>query len=131
MRASVATPVAMVEGKVTATYEEESGCVDPSLDDPESFGCDCMEYMTNECSGVDEVCFRGLMCKHSGICCSWKETHCPTVDQCSSSMLRSTNSSTSHEDTMEGQSASLEDRSKVTANIDSSLDQTLSGKCSQ
>jgi len=122
---------AMVEGKVTSTREKESSCVDPTFDDPEAFSCDCMEAMENECGEVDEVCFRGLMCKHSEICCSWKETHCPNADHCSSSLLLMTNSSTSHADTMTVDSASLEDRSKVTGNIDSSLDQTLSGKCSQ
>jgi len=129
--AAVATPTAMVEGRVKVTREKESNCVDPSLDDPESFSCDCMEQMESQCGEVDEACFRDFMCKKSGICCSWKETHCPTADQCSSSQLLMTISSTGQADTMEGERASLEDRSKVTGNIDNSLDQTLSGKCSQ
>jgi hypothetical protein len=136
LRAAVITPMATslaaMAGKITAAHDKESSCVDPETDDAESWNCDCMEYIARECGDMDEVCFRGLMCKHSEICCSWKQTHCPAADHCSSSLaILKTNSSNSRADTIQGDSASLGDRSKVTSNIDSSLDQSLSGKCSQ
>jgi len=116
LRAAVATPTmaALMAPKLMPTLDEESSCVDPSIDDPESWNCDCMQSMERVCGKVDEVCFRGLMCKHPSICCSWKQTHCPASDHC-------------------GESAALDDRGMVTSNIDldNSLDQTLSGKCSQ
>ena len=48
-------------------------CVDPALDDPESWECECVEQMTVKCGSVDEECFRGLLCKNVNICEAWKQ----------------------------------------------------------
>merc|ERR1719253_2080677 len=52
-------------------------CTDPATEDPESWDCDCLERMKEQCGGVDEACFREIMCNHEMICQSWKEDNCP------------------------------------------------------
>lgn len=66
-------------GQVLNATEDPNTCVDPSVEDPETWQCNCLENMENECGGVDEVCFRRLMCEEDLICSSWKTTHCATT----------------------------------------------------
>jgi len=87
----------------------ESQCVDPTVDDPESFECDCIESWIASCDGVDADCFHTKMCEHSKICSSWKDSHCPTPVALMSRRAEVKNASV----------------------VDSLLDNSLSGKCSQ
>jgi hypothetical protein len=74
------------------TTEEDpvNGCMDPAVEDPESWECDCLDNMISECGGVDAECFRKQMCCHQGICSNWRNTHCTYDEQnnCPSAFLQ-------------------------------------------
>jgi len=141
--------------KVAASLADLHGsCVDPALDDPESWECECVEEMTGTCGGVDEECFRGLLCKNANICAEWKQTHCPEslIESLAKRSTRSTSFGQSYGDRqprhqVAGGSGALpvdarellENRvvsinaAKETTHLSNTdgLDDTLTGKCSQ
>merc|ERR1719198_769099 len=55
-------------------------CLDPRLEDPEGWQCDCYERWMEWCANnlpagsyTAAECARGHMCEHADVCCSWKE----------------------------------------------------------
>jgi len=135
--------------------EMQASCIDPALADPESWECECVEEMTETCGGVDEECFRGLLCKNGNVCAEWKQTHCPAslID----SLVQRSNHSTSfgqsdgknqHRRQAAGESGAISSADarelleKRTVSINAAtevtrlsniggLDDTLSGKCAE
>lgn len=50
-------------------------CVNPALEDAESWSCDCHQEMQQLCTevGVSEpICLRAIMCEHESVCSTWK-----------------------------------------------------------
>jgi len=103
---------------------DAEGCVDPSVEDPEAFDCECMDKMTASCGEVNEECFNGILCKNTNVCDSWKDAHCADV------LLAKQNISIKAPQT---KSAGLmrRDAQGAIATVDDHLDSALSGKCSQ
>ena len=73
--------------------EDVDDCVNPEVDDPESWECECLEDMRADCAlpkhpGMNklmqtldpklplESCLRIIMCKKETICQSWRDQHC-------------------------------------------------------
>jgi len=124
--------------------EDPNTCVDPSVDDPESWECACIEHMVKECGGTNEECFNNFMCKEGSICCSWKQAHCEASDHCQASLIGQSNASATK---VTVNSAALSQRAnqnrsalirtedqhgtQVTSHVASShgLDSTVTGKC--
>jgi len=52
------------------------GCIDPALEDAESWECECMAEMAASCGGADEACFRTIICRQNKVCKSWKDKNC-------------------------------------------------------
>lgn len=51
-------------------------CVDPALEDVESWNCDCYQEMQQSCAEVDgreHICLRALICEHESVCDTWKQ----------------------------------------------------------
>jgi hypothetical protein len=61
--------------------EASAGCINPALEDPEAWECECGHSMVSQCGGIDVACFRNLMCGHTGICDSWVDQHCTSVTE--------------------------------------------------
>lgn len=62
-------------------------CVDPAIEDAESWNCDCHDEMRRTCSNLlaemevsEQVCFRVLMCEHESVCSAWKQAARCDVD---------------------------------------------------
>jgi len=118
--ASFAEEVATVNG----TSADPNDCVDPAIDDPESYDCECVEEMIETCGSVDETCFKNIMCKNFQVCQSWKESAgCVNLIQ------------TNQEGTAKvgDLNAALGQRSQELASsgLEDALDGSLQGKCSQ
>jgi len=95
-------------------------CVDPSADDAEAWDCECLDDMVSGCEGSDslEECLKAKMCNFDKVCAHWKKNNnCPKalIQKKSTDAL-----------------AKLTRRQVNTKNaIDSELDGTVQGKCSQ
>jgi len=88
--ALVKKPSSMVEGQnhqhlqlsLNASRTSLPGCVDPSVDDPESWECECMPSWMKTCSLPAnselslEQCLRTIMCKDPAVCEGWRDEHC-------------------------------------------------------
>lgn len=51
-------------------------CIDPALEDAESWNCDCHQEMQQFCTEVgvsEQTCLRALMCEHELVCGTWKQ----------------------------------------------------------
>lgn len=51
-------------------------CLDPALEDVESWNCDCYQEMQRSCAAVEgseHTCLRALMCEHESVCDTWKQ----------------------------------------------------------
>jgi len=62
----------------TSTFRQD-GCIDPSVDEPDAWACECLDHAVDVCGGTNEECFTNLMCDSNGeanICESWKEANC-------------------------------------------------------
>jgi hypothetical protein len=54
-------------------------CFDPSVADPERLECDCQDGITSACKDSPDglvKCIQGKLCKHPGVCQSWKDAKC-------------------------------------------------------
>jgi len=105
-------------------YADPNGCIDPAVDDPESWDCECVEDMKTSCGGVDEACFKGILCGKAEICQTWKDdAECPTfLVQKSEDDISGTHSN----DALGQRSQEM-----ASSGIAASLDGSLQGKCSQ
>jgi len=59
--------------------EDGPDCINPLVQDAESWTCDCFEEMQSVCRALgpnDELCMRAQLCEHPRICNSWKEEAC-------------------------------------------------------
>jgi len=116
------------QGNLT-TYADPNGCIDPAVDDPESWDCECVEDMKTSCGGVDEACFKGILCGKAEICQTWKDdAECPTfLVQKSEDEISGTHSS----EALGQRSQAMLTRQKGQEDVDlsGSLDGSLGGKC--
>lgn len=58
-------------------------CVDPAIEDAESWNCDCHDEMRRTCAEIEvseQVCLRVLMCEHESVCGAWKHAARCDVD---------------------------------------------------
>jgi len=104
---------------------ESLTCVDPAIEDPEAWECNCMQEMIDACNGIDETCFANRMCGRSDVCAHWKKANCMCCtrdrgNECT--MWQAT-----HE-LCEEASSSVSLPNTQTQQI-SLLDDTLTGKC--
>jgi len=111
---SFADVASTARGNLTVS-EDPNECINPAVDDPESWDCECIDDMITSCDGVSQSCFKGIMCKNAGVCQSWKDE----VD-CAAHV-----SSSAH--------AALGQRGQehASSGIGDALDGSLQGKCSQ
>jgi len=111
------------QGNLTSSVDPNS-CIDPAVDDPESWDCECAKDMTTSCGGVDEACFKRILCGKAEICQTWKDDA-----ECSTFLIQKS------EDEISGthSSEALGQRSQEMASsgIVASLDGSVQGKCSQ
>jgi len=115
----------LAEGEINMQkLNDAEGCVDPSVEDAESWDCECMDEMTTSCEGVNEECFNKILCGNSNVCESWKSAHCGAL------LLAEHKTSIK---ASQNKSALLTRRGtkRAIANVDDRLDIALSGKCSQ
>jgi len=120
------------KGNFTASADPNA-CIDPAVEDPESWDCECFQEMKESCQdeGDEKACFKKILCDNAAVCASWK------AEQCSSLLQRS--QTTEHdaalgniEDTLTGDlDAVLGQRSQehASSGIDGALDASLKGKC--
>merc|ERR1712232_182747 len=91
------------EGLNDTTQEEhlateiDEVCMNPLVEDPESWDCDCFEAMQRRCAKVElvqktadtyslEKCLRAIFCLQHGVCESWKTQFCTDVDALTSAL---------------------------------------------
>jgi len=120
LRASLRASALEEAGVVTQNLKtNEVACLDPSSADPESWECECVDMIVEKCgSADDETCMFNTMCAHADVCAEWKTaSDCPTdLEQNAAATKRSSHVST--------HSANI-------SLLDTGLDNTLQGKCSQ
>jgi len=114
-------------------------CIDPALDDPERFSCECLAQGLQRCHGQNiEECMRKILCTSESldVCQEWKDSesgHCDEqaldIDDSSAEMIQR-NQSTSAK-MVQKASALIARRSKTETNMGDSLDSSVQGKCSQ
>lgn len=59
--------------------EDGPECMNPLVQDAQSWTCDCFEEMQSTCRSLDaddELCMRAQLCEHPRVCRSWKEQAC-------------------------------------------------------
>jgi hypothetical protein len=105
--------------------QDQSECIDPATDDPESWSCDCVQDLIDECGGIHASCFRTQMCQSTEICTSWKKSHCPGW----SSLISKSNESTTEEKKATSLVLMRRTTSHAQGAIDNGLDGSLKGKC--
>eukprot|EP00747_Dinoflagellata_sp_TGD_P222955 gnl/TRDRNA2_/TRDRNA2_94622_c0_seq1.p1 gnl/TRDRNA2_/TRDRNA2_94622_c0~~gnl/TRDRNA2_/TRDRNA2_94622_c0_seq1.p1 ORF type:complete len:549 (+),score=68.58 gnl/TRDRNA2_/TRDRNA2_94622_c0_seq1:44-1690(+) len=64
-----------------------NACLNPLLEDAESWACDCFDEMRDRCSQLsgevfysEELCLRAMICEHPDVCSAWKDVACSTSD---------------------------------------------------
>jgi len=106
-----------VDGGSQRQMVDPHTCIQPDIDDPESWDCECLPIMEKRCEeevqfqdlSIEE-CLRMQICEHAQVCTSWKASHCDQPSQ--SLMIR---------------------RAVASSNIseETGLDDAVQGKCSQ
>merc|ERR1711879_768936 len=59
--------------------EDGPDCINPLVQDAESWTCDCFDEMKQACRALgahDDLCMRAQFCEHPRVCNSWKEQAC-------------------------------------------------------
>jgi len=114
------------KGNFTASADPNE-CVDPAVEDAESWDCECFQEMKESCEGEEDegACFKQIMCNNAGVCASWKAEQCTDLIQKTTDV----NSVAQGGDW----NAALGQRSQEQASIGigDALDGSLQGKCSQ
>jgi len=96
---------------------DADACVDPSVDDPESWDCECAETMNAACDGKElEPCMQKMMCKNSNICCSWKKEHCPSPT-CTGALM--------------AERSQVSTKAVTSSSLHNDLDSATQGKCAE
>ena len=55
---------------------KHTSCMDPANEDAESFECECLADVSEDCADDDEDCYRRFFCASSKVCDSWKGENC-------------------------------------------------------
>merc|ERR1711959_627181 len=62
-------------------------CLNPLLEDAESWACDCYDEMRSRCALLSaelfystELCMRAIVCEHPRVCTEWKAAACSESD---------------------------------------------------
>merc|ERR1719235_1405707 len=111
----------------------QDSCIDPTIDDPESWDCECAQAMADKCEADGkggtglQACLRLAMCKAEEICCSWKKDRCPAPWKNCASLTEVGENATSlvKQDMMPARSDAGQNTSKEKL---ASLDESVSGK---
>jgi len=125
----------LAEGKVNMQeFNDAEGCVDPNVEDAESWSCECVDEMTESCNelrqGVPlETCFHSIMCGNTNVCESWKGDHCGEFLLAKASQNKSAALTRRGAKTGPDASILISHRTKVEQNVGDSLDSSLTGKC--
>jgi len=131
---------ALKPGKGSA--KNQPHCIDPAVEDAESWDCECMHEMETSCGGANEACFRAILCGQEKVCSQWKDENCES----SFSLIAKQNASTKESaltmrrevgvDSTAGtqkqsSDSALEESLRVGANsiAGTRLDSALDGKC--
>jgi len=127
-------------------------CIDPGVDEPDAWACECLDHAVDVCGGTNEECFTNLMCDSPEVCVAWKDSNCnldgAAIDLQQRAGVSSESAQANAPDSDVDPSltgslqqptgpgaliAAAERRTQVikrSASIDS-LDDTVQGKCSQ
>jgi len=85
LKAASAAPPSLIAGDTVenlTVVADSDTCMHPSVDDPESWDCECAETMVAACAEKSEsleVCLQNALCAHSNVCASWKQNHCASL----------------------------------------------------
>jgi len=108
----------LLEGVAFANQSSDAAsCVNPEVDDAESWDCECAQEIAEKCNEADgdvETCIKALLCKDPIVCGSWKAEHCGGLPTASMEQRRLGSS----------KAATMEQ-------LDNGLDGAVQGKCSQ
>merc|ERR1712147_171887 len=70
-----------------STDDDAGACLNPLLEDVESWACDCYDEMEARCEQISsepfysrELCMRALICDHPRICSAWQSEACSPSD---------------------------------------------------
>jgi len=100
-----------------------TACLDPENADPEELECECLQTCEKLSGSKKGMCIRNLLCDHCGVCGHWKQGRCTEkqITKCGDA------------NAVGQQGAMLVHSTKATsvAAIGNTLDDTLTGKCSQ
>jgi len=109
-------------------HAEPQECVDPSVEDPETWDCDCLENMVKICGESNPPCMTNIMCAHPRICESWKTDNC--VGSSINASLQERSTREAHGATESRTSQQIAGQ-RITSLLSDGLDNTVQGKCSQ
>merc|ERR1711959_608365 len=85
---TASTTTGATSDPATAILDGEVGtCMNPLLEDVESWACDCYDEMETRCQQLSsepfysqELCMRALVCDSPRVCSEWKAAACSATD---------------------------------------------------
>jgi hypothetical protein len=80
----LAAGVDTVSAPSSAPVSDEDGanCINPLVQDPQSWACDCFDEMLSSCTALaganvtEELCMRAKFCEDPRVCSAWKQQAC-------------------------------------------------------
>lgn len=108
------------DSRATGARANDMHCLDPESADPEELQCECLQTCERLSGSNQGTCIRNLLCDHCGVCKHWKQGRCTEkqITKCDASAL--------------DQRRSMQVTAIGTTLDDiNTLDDTLTGKCSQ
>merc|ERR1712093_500574 len=71
----------------SSSADGSGSCLNPLLEDVESWACDCYDEMEARCEQISsepfysrELCMRAIICDHPRICTAWQTRACSAAD---------------------------------------------------
>jgi len=120
--------------------ESQAGCVHPTIDDPESWDCNCGQVQIDACKEICKTepdkcigdflfrCIRRAMCTTSKICDSWKTTERCGDALADPQLLQKQSADAASNLTKEEEKQALQPRATAGTKT-GSLDETMDDKC--
>jgi hypothetical protein len=73
--------------RILGSDEDGADCINPLVQDPQSWACDCFDEMVSSCTALiahapadinvtEELCMRAKFCEDSRVCSAWKRQAC-------------------------------------------------------
>mmetsp|Transcript_106637 Transcript_106637/g.227722 ORF Transcript_106637/g.227722 Transcript_106637/m.227722 type:complete len:490 (-) Transcript_106637:127-1596(-) len=126
-----------VDAYASDPVSEEKHCMDPRLEDPEAWECDCYEEAKQQCMSLTPTpedtslaqCLRAHYCMNRRVCSEWKASFCTSSEV--THFIEALNAQSASWEDEEAVSQSLLERSSVAQRdlgASNQLDQSLGGK---